>query len=842
MDIESAVKYALDGEAILFLGAGFSIGGTNSDGEIIVAGSGLSHKLCDKMGTERSDNLTIVSSRYVDDPIYKKGVSSLISLLLSELTCTKTSGIQDNISQLPWIRIYTTNYDDVIEKASIKNGIIRKSITATSSKYESDKSLDEAIIHINGFIQGLNEKKFEEEFKITDDNYVKNGFLDSRWADLFKTDLERAKAVIFVGYSLDYDQDIKKMLARLCIKDKCIFIDIESLDDNNSYKLNKYGNLYKFGAEGLSEEIERVRSFYTPHEKIIQLQGFEQVDIEDYYTQDVYSSIDVVDLIIKGYIKRKYINQEGYCLKRRQTIKEVIEELKESKIVIIRSKLGNGKTIFAECLANELCKNNNVYFAKNLFTMHDDVDLILNNSEKDNIIIVDDYGYYIKLLKEFSKEFPENLKLVLTCRTAININLYYDLTNKYRYKDISIIDIDKLKESELYELVNLLDINRLWGDYDRLSSNQKRKILRKEFNSNISKIFYLLLRSESIRDQVKKIIDLVFEFEGLKNFVLAQAVNSICNLKLKYYDICKFVNISTNLLDKYSMDPSLSEIIDFNSGSFNFTSSIFSQYIIRQSEMDKEIIDMLKTIYIESSNADYSNKYRDQRKMLISRSNIILLFTKYNYLTVEEEKKVFEYFDKIKNTPTASDNPFFWLQFGITALNLKEYNLASIYFDNAYSNISGLDNFDAFQLDTHKARLILNKEIDTNRTNKENALYSFKEAHRLLVDNSNSGKNLRYVLKQTGIYYRYFNTYSKLLNDNEKSEYLKKAFEIFEKYMRYFKIDDINIIPNDIVDSYRKFRKLFNKTQYALQINDLDRIFNNKLPGKRYRVFNLDIL
>lgn len=33
MDLEKAVQYALDGNAILFLGAGFSSGGKNSSGK-----------------------------------------------------------------------------------------------------------------------------------------------------------------------------------------------------------------------------------------------------------------------------------------------------------------------------------------------------------------------------------------------------------------------------------------------------------------------------------------------------------------------------------------------------------------------------------------------------------------------------------------------------------------------------------------------------------------------------------------------------------------------------------------------------------------------------------------
>lgn len=338
MDIIQAIKNAMDGEATLFLGAGFSIGGINSSGNTIVSGSELSAKLCCAMGIEQSDDLTTTASRYVDDRVYGRGVIELINLLKSELACTETMEMQNSICELPWIRIYTTNYDNVIEVASEKVGRTRNSITATSTRYVPGENLVEAIIHINGYIKGLNESKFEDEFKITDDNYIKDGFLESPWGDLFKTDLERSKAIVFIGYSLDYDQDIKKVLARLGIKDKCVFIDIPTIKDNNAYKLEKYGELYKIGVEGFSNEIQKVKCTYSPHKRILKLQGFKQIQIEEYYTDENFDSRDVTDLLIKGRFERKFINQDGYCVKRKEKIEEVKKILESYKIAILTSK------------------------------------------------------------------------------------------------------------------------------------------------------------------------------------------------------------------------------------------------------------------------------------------------------------------------------------------------------------------------------------------------------------------------------------------------------------------------------------------------------------------------
>lgn len=103
--------------------------------------------------------------------------------------------------------------------------------------------------------------------------------------------------------------------------------------------------------------------------------------------------------------------------------------------MILRSKLGNRKTIFLECLANKLLENYNVYFLKDLENYIDDVQLIQSNKNGCNVIIIDDYGNYVQLVEELGRGFPDHLKLVMTYRTAININLYYDFPEKYGYPE-----------------------------------------------------------------------------------------------------------------------------------------------------------------------------------------------------------------------------------------------------------------------------------------------------------------------------------------------------------------------------------------------------------------------
>lgn len=343
-------------------------------------------------------------------------------------------------------------------------------------------------------------------------------------------------------------------------------------------------------------------------------------------------------------------------------------------------------------------------------------------------------------------------------------------------------------------------INALgYGEYNTLSNTQKERKIKRDYGSNMSQIFYLLMKSEAIRKQIEVVMQTLDSKLDLKEFVLAQAINSLCRLKLGYSDLCKFVHISDGLLKSYHMDQNVREIVDVENHRFILSSSIYSQYLVMQKNMKKEMINMLEKIYMEcSDNDEWCRKYVNQRKYLISRSNIKLVFSSKKSLSKEEEMEIFSYYDSIKNMTTATDNPFFWLQFGITSLNLEAYDTARIHFENAYANADKMEDFDSYQIDTHYARLLLCNEMYTNKNNKNNAMDIFCKAHSLLHENSNRGVKLSYVLKQTSLYFDYFNCYRNMMTEEDRQKFMEKAFEMTEKYWQYFNIRELSEIPIEV--------------------------------------------
>lgn len=91
MNIEKAVKCILDGNAVLFVGAGFSRDATNLEHEPMSKATELCIKLCEEMKTPYSDNLSEVSDLYLnrDSENWLLNAQKLIEMLISTYTCEK---------------------------------------------------------------------------------------------------------------------------------------------------------------------------------------------------------------------------------------------------------------------------------------------------------------------------------------------------------------------------------------------------------------------------------------------------------------------------------------------------------------------------------------------------------------------------------------------------------------------------------------------------------------------------------------------------------------------------------------------------------------------------------
>lgn len=838
MELSTAIRHALDGNAILFLGAGFSIGGTNKINEVLPTASELSYQMCEELNIERSDDLALISERFIDDPMVGKGIDSLISFLKLRLICTASTPVQDTIIGVPWLRIYTTNYDNIIEISSKKQNIERETITATIPKYSID-NIDGSIIHMNGNVIRINPEKFYDEFKITNESYLKQGFLDSPWGDQFVHDINNCKAIIFVGYSLKYDLELQKIMHSK-IFDKSIFIDQADISGNQIYLFKKWGNFYPIEATGFADAILKEKSSYTPTRREKEIIGLQEILISNYSSKKIIPN-DVLNLLIYGeYNRYDFRTTLPFYVKRVESLNEVKRILERKKICIIHSNFGNGKSIFLDYLASELIEENNIYFLNTTNFIQEDLRIIRSRKSSSNIILVDDYDLHMEIFKELAIDFPDNIKIVATSRSSLSDILLDHLETDYHFSlnDIGVVNIEIISAKDRLRLISLLNEYNFWGSNSTLSDAQKNNMINKTYRNRLSYIFYMLLDSKVISQKMDKIFkDL--KSEEAEKYIHAQSICSICNFKLKGYEMAYLAEISYTEIEKLSLSSTFKELFLRTSDDIELRSSIFSQYIIRTTQNYTLLSEILKKIYINSFKSLHE-EYNTVRKKLISRSNLIEIFggRKRNSDWKQRDKDIYDFYSSIQNY--SKTNPFFWLQFGITALNLNMHADAKIYFENAYSYAATLENFDSFQLDTHYARFLLTEILNYDNS------FDFEKltkAHRLLMDNSNAEVRLSYVLRQVGIYNYIDVKYSSSFTAEQRLTFLNYLKEIVTRFETYFtaiekkkKDNFFFAIEKPVRGAYKAFHKLLLKLFPINELKMLDSRYN-KLVNKYDRIY-----
>ena len=264
--LDEAIAYAIEGNALLFLGAGFSAGAENMAGRGFPLGSGLCERLIsdgriDVTDDSESDqkDLGYISERYLETNTRQ----DLLTFLKKEFTCARYSDTHKVISQVTWKRIYTTNYDNIIESASLTLGMKRESIDPDKRPSDVLQSSN-SIVHMNGYIGNVTEEKLHSTFKLLTSSYQKRTIPDSDWAISLHNDIQNAKCLIFIGYSLDYDLELQQIFAEgKDIKDKCVFITWKPTRRALT-NMKRFGTTEDIGVDAFAARLETVHWGLTP--------------------------------------------------------------------------------------------------------------------------------------------------------------------------------------------------------------------------------------------------------------------------------------------------------------------------------------------------------------------------------------------------------------------------------------------------------------------------------------------------------------------------------------------------------------------------------------------------
>lgn len=795
MELNNLFEEILNGNVMLFCGSGFSYGAKNLSDTEVGSTKELIVFLQKELNLE-DEEIDFLSEFYIE----KFGEERLIQFLKNQYKVKEIGDEHEYIANLPWKRIYTTNYDNILEKATN----YKKDPLVLSDEPYKYKDLSAYIIHLNGSIHKLEKSILESEFKLTQSSYLSDSFSNSKWASIFKMDLNNVKAVVFIGYSLRYDLDLKKILFQDNeeFKDKIFFVNGETKNERDKFIIKKFGQNTQLTLQEFTLKLKQFSKTYEkPHYYKKPLYSLEEIKYDE--KREVKEK-NIIDLLFYGECKKEYAFDSNYIFPRK-VVDEITNNIfkernTKTKFHIIHSEFGNGKTIVLEKLKFKLCDSYKVFELKKIDKeFYNDIETIIKE-DGTKIIIIDNIGNNLDFFKIFERFNLEGIIFILSIRTNIIEILLTELEKaRIELEEFKLYDINKLEKQEINSIISYFDKNNMWGFETKKTKEEKYNLLNKVCERQINYFLLKILEESSVGKKLEDLTKNILNDKNLEKVFLMVLLDNSLALNLSANELVRILQIE-NLLYQLKLNKNFGELINLEKNKIKIQSSIITEYILKQEKLrlKNKMIDLMIEVMKKIDNSN-NREYNNVKYQLISFTNFQIIIKN------ADTKDYIRYYEEIKNLNYCKINPYFLIQYANVKMSNNEYEAANIYLNNAES--LG-ETKDLYQLDSCRARYILEEAMFNKR--KEDILGTFQRAHNLLFKNRNMITKWNFPLKQTKLYEKYWYQFKNDMSENDKAMFLYSCIEIENKIKEYKqhckKIE--KKYPRDVMDAEKSVKKL----------------------------------
>lgn len=787
MELKKAIESVLEGQAILFAGAGFSYGAKNKEGKVPSAND-LKEKLLLDLGMDEksSYSLEILSNFYQQ----KKSKSELINKLKEQYNILEVAEFHKLILNEKWKRVYTTNYDQVIEKASLesKRAYCRDAVVISDNFDSKDKT--SICVHLNGYIDRLDEDKIDCEFKLTDTSYSSDTLVGNSWFEFMVNDFESASAIVVIGYSMQFDIDIKRLFSAPEIAAKVIFIDSPKIDEISKSLLERYAKCYPIGIEAFANEIVKEKSIYVPSVNT-SFRSFKMM-YRDTLTSDIPTYEEIVQFYAEGKENEKIFLKDSSgtykYIVNRKAMSTFLKYYRNTKVFLALSKLGNGKSIFVDMVENELRRED-----VKIFRYRHRYDLIDNEIEeicketKRCLVIIDNYPGHMDILNKFSQYGHRNITFLLTARDGVNLMFCRQLERALHIntEDIKPLYFNQLQPDEINDLAIVLENNALLPDS---VNGDIQSFVKNTCNANFADLLLYLFDSKNIKNKLEKLYRQLVKTENrsVKEVSIFMLIKSVSNYDLTFHEILDLFNSDYISLRQNDIEfiPELFELKDGKE--IMARSSIVSLALLQNIISTEDIIYVMKKAFLAADLREGRN-YIELQKSMVSHSQFLLL----TGVTNESDRLMLieGFYNDIRNTRFARHNPFFWEQFASAYIDMKKFDMVKICIDTALREAKTNKNFVPFQVKTVQGRYYVEKcysELMKGNCLAGEAIDSIANSFdAIMMYYNHPENNLYYVFKVVKFYSMIFSQIKENMDIKEHSIYIEKSTIMSKKMNEY---------------------------------------------------------
>lgn len=692
MEYTEALSYIHSGEAVLFTGSFFSNNCVNYEDKKIPVSDGLKEIFLSNLGLPKKtpEDLKTIA-QYTLETL---GPKKYGAILRSQFNVKNPSKEVSIISSKPWMAIFTTNYDNGIERAS------GYKTSSPSSDLKKSYAQNSEVYHVNGSLDDLSSQKDDVlKLLLSNDSYIDNVFLNSPGYNTFSNALIYAKAIFFVGYSVSADLDIARIIQRSDLTEKSFFITANSASDIEKNRIEHFGTYTgKTTLEFANDisEIPTVKSKEISDTK--HLKSLIKVSKPEQYLDHPNIDNDLNELVDRGVIKESKILDPEYIVKRWEPYAQKINYSSEEFIMTVRSKIGNGKSIFMLGLAQYISERQNVFqYSGPADYLYSDLNTILPKYENP-IVFIDNMGELRNIFGVINQFYKKGVKFVIADRSPVMEQIVNTLSKDYDINNKNIIDLvnlDLLKRNDFIKWTKNIDTYHLWG-----ATNKNDTLKTYKHNVSFSKLLINIFNSSGILSKYQEL------FRNFSQSPISEQRLITSMLIFNYLNLAQtktllsILNIlKVTVTEEMKSNEIFAEFFDFSRMEIINNSSILAREILENKSLFslEMIYETILTIMREIDKKNFSKDNNAIQRALTSFSNLVLIFggDRRNPIVHQYLSK---YYSEVQKLNFAQSNVSFFIQLTNSKIYSKDYSLANKYMHYAETEAKRVHFKDDYQL------------------------------------------------------------------------------------------------------------------------------------------------
>jgi len=383
--------------------------------------------------------------------------------------------------------------------------------------------------------------------------------------------------------------------------------------------------------------------------------------------------------------------------------------------ILVIGDIGNGKTIFADQIGYQYSqKNYRVFRFQREPANIGDVLAYLQALDAPALLIFDDVMRFPKLPTAVLEMKKSNLVILATVRTSFRDTSASAVNSRLANVTPIEIDLDSPLRDETQRTADYLTVNGLLGKYSDLSAPEKLHFVERTCGGQIRDIVLSLYETGALHTKVEELLTNIQKLDrGAQDLIIFSAVLT----QAGYQDLSE-VWLLSELLDysgafedlRASLNKhELGSLVRIDEGDLSIRSPALAEFIL------KRVFNLETVLTVVKRGLTSVDKNFSSEDDLVKMAKGLLKFSVYGQLVQNKgENAIIErFYDDCRLLSFAANDPLFWVQRSICTMNDNQFDISFRFIENAYGLAKPRRNFDTYQIDNHKARVLLTQSRET---------------------------------------------------------------------------------------------------------------------------------